>query len=133
MAYRVNASGVIETDSAQEAVELYRLLHAGAKAPAAPTKRKYRKRQAPPAKPGETDTVRTKRPELAIKHGVKVGQVWRKRWDKNKNYRTIQVKSIMAGGIMPLILKPGGTSKKSSAKFMGFSHMAENYVLVKDV
>jgi hypothetical protein len=140
MPYRITTSGILETDTAEEALAFLTLCAKtgtpvlGAQLAAKP-KRVYKRRQAPPAQPGEADTtVRTARPTLATEHGVKIGQVWRKRWDKNKNYRTIQISQLRADGIVPTVLKSGGTSsRKGGAKFMSYSHMAENYVLVKDV
>ena len=128
MAYRITTDGVLETDTAQEALEFLQLC--AKQTPTAPTKRKYVRHQT-----ARTDQTATQEAQpTATKHGVKIGQIWRKRWDKNKNYRTIQIGMFTADGVVPIIIKSGGTSgKKGGARFMKFSHLEENYKLVKDV
>ena len=140
MAYRINTNGILETDSAEEALAFLTLcaktktpvVAAAAAVASTPTKRTYTRRQAAPAAPGETDeAVRSRRPTLAVQFGVKIGQIWRKRWGADKN-RAIQIAQLKADGIIPKVLQAGGT-KKTQSKYMSYSHLATNYALVKDV
>lgn len=140
MPYRVNKDGTIETDTPEEALELAKLLdrkkhgswaHGDDAGATQGTKRSTRRRSAPKTR---TAAKNGRRPNDAVKHGVKLGQVWEKHKGGTSAGRVIQVDQLLKDGIMPKIVKDGPKVKsKGSVKKISYRTLRNAYRLVKDV
>jgi hypothetical protein len=141
MPYRVNPDGTIETDTAEEALNLAALLdrkkhgrrpNAGnGGEPAAAPKTRTRRRGTPKTR---TAANNGRRPAGAVEYGIKLGQVWEKRAGGKSAGRQIQVAQLLKDGIMPKVLKDApGLKKSSSVKKISYKHLRDVYKLVKDV
>lgn len=141
MSYRVRQDGTIETDTPEEALELAALLdrkkhgrrpnagNGGEPAPAAKTRTRRRGKAKTRAA-----AQNGRRPALAAQHGVRLGQVWRKKAGGKSAGREIQIAELHKDGILPKILKDApGIKKRGSVKKISYKHLTEVYRLIKDV
>ena len=141
MPYRVNTNGTIETDTAEEAVELAALLDrkkhgtrpnatngsGSAEAKQNGTRRRGKAKTRTAANNG-------RRPRVAKSRGVKLGQVWEMRKGGRSGGRVIQIEKLLLDSVLPKILKDGkGIKRKGSVKKISYNHLKNCYKLIKDV
>jgi hypothetical protein len=141
MPYRVRPDGTIEADTPEEAVALAALL--ARKTRGNQEKRGPRGDQGEPGegkkngtrRRGEPKTRgRTRRPSAAVKHGVKVGQVYKKHQGGTSGGRVIQIDQLFQAGVMPKIIEQApGTTRKGVAKKLSYTTLRNAYKLIKDV
>jgi hypothetical protein len=138
MPYRVRPDGSIETDTAEEALTLAALLdrkkhgnwaRRGNGEPAATGKKTSTRRRGKPKTRAAAQNGR--RPSEAVKHGVKLGQVYQKH---GTDGRVIQIEKLETKTIVPKIVKDSkGTKRKGVAKRISYATLRATYKLVKDV
>jgi hypothetical protein len=122
MSYRVRPDGIIETDTAEEALVLSQLLSLKPTKPSKPNGKSHRK----PRKKA------TKEPSQAEIHGVKLGQVWKATGGNSKD-RVIQITKLLKDKLGFKILENAPGVKTGRAIPMLYSNLAYNYKLEKDI
>lgn len=141
MPYRVRQDGTIETDTPEEAVELAALLdrkkhgrrpNAGnGDEPVTGTKTRTRRRSAPKTR---TAAKNGRRPQGAVDHGVRLGQVYQKHKGGNSAGRVIQIEKLLKDGVIPKIVKDApGVKRKGVVKKLSYTVLRNAYRLIKDV
>jgi hypothetical protein len=141
MTYRVNTNGTIETDTAEEALELAALLDrkkygkrpnadSGVK-PVTGTKTRTRRRGKAKTR---TAAGGKRRPSKAVEYQVQLGQVWEKHKGGSSTGRVIQIDKLLQDGVIPKIVKDGPDIKrKGIVKKISYVVLRNAYKLIKDV
>lgn len=144
MAYRI-VNGVLEADTASEIIELHKLLSKTAAytlpytASKERTLAEYKAAAAQPepepaAETQETATAqsdapkRAKRPSLAVKHGVRIGQLWQRHLGRGK--RVIRITSLLKDTFISEVVE--SDSERPYIKPMRYTSLIENYKLIAD-
>jgi len=133
--YRIRPDGSIETESAEEALKLTRLMADQSTTPVeaaailsvhAKTKRKPKSPTFPPHEGGGSLIGHfpvNSRPKTAVNLSVDVGQIWESYGDG----RVVQIEQLFEDGVMPRILKMAKGAKRAMRRKIAYHVLLSSY------